>query len=70
MSDLNIKVGELLKAARKSRGKSLRDFEKIIGIARGNISNIEQGKTNITLETLEKFAEALDYDIVFKLKPK
>lgn len=61
-------AGHLIRQIRKEQGISIRQFEKLTGIARGNISKIETGKVNVTLSTLDKIAYCLNrkVEIFFK----
>ena len=54
-----IKFGENLRRLRESRNLSLRDVALNCNIDNGQISNIEQGKVNITLNTLLELAKGL-----------
>ena len=53
-------IGEKLRQLREQRGLSQGDVEKASGLLRGYISRVENGHTVPTLETLERFAVALD----------
>lgn len=53
-------VGEQIKAARKKAGLSLRDIEEKTGISRNHISRIEQGRYNVTIDTLSTVCEVLN----------
>lgn len=68
--NIRTKVGENIRAIRQEKKISLRDLEKITGIARGHLSNIETGKQNATLETIQQLATALDCDVQILVKPK
>ena len=53
-------IGTRLRALREERGMSQGDVEKSTGLLRCYISRIENGHTIPSLETLERFAGALD----------
>lgn len=53
-------IGEKLRALREERKMSQGDVEKSTGVLRCYISRIENGHTIPSLETLERFAAALD----------
>ncbi|MGA2986522.1 MAG: helix-turn-helix domain-containing protein [Terriglobia bacterium] len=53
-------IGTRLRALREERGLSQGDIEKSTGLLRCYISRIENGHTIPSLETLERFAGALD----------
>ena len=48
-----------LKTAREAAGLSLRDVEEKTGINKSNLSLLENGKGNPTLETVRRIAEAI-----------
>ena len=52
-------VMQVLKAAREATGLSLRDVEERTGINKSNLSLLENGKGNPTLETVRRIAEAI-----------
>jgi transcriptional regulator with XRE-family HTH domain len=53
-------IGAKLRSLREERGLSQGDIEKGTGLLRCYISRIENGHTLPSLETLERFAGALD----------
>jgi len=52
-------VMSALKTAREAAGLSLRDVEERTGINKSNLSLLENGKGNPTLETIRRIAEAI-----------
>lgn len=54
MSELNVQVGQLLKDLRDERGWSLRKFGLIVGMNKTYLGDIELGKRNPTINSLEK----------------
>jgi len=53
-------IGARLRSLREEKGLSQGDIEKSTGVLRCYISRIENGHTIPSLETLERFAAALD----------
>ena len=53
-------MGDTLKALREQKNLSHRDIEKRTGLIRVYVSRVENGHTVPALETLEKFAGALE----------
>jgi transcriptional regulator with XRE-family HTH domain len=53
-------IGTKLRSLREEKGMSQGDIEKCTGVLRCYISRIENGHTIPSLETLERFAAALD----------
>ena len=54
------KLGANLKRIRIKKDISQGDIARALGVDRGFISNIENGKTNPTLATITKLAQALE----------
>lgn len=54
MSELNEQIGQLLKDLREERGWSLREFGLIVGMNKTYLEDIELGKRNPTMNSLEK----------------
>ena len=53
------KLGKNLKRIRTAKGISQGEIGRILGVDKGFVSNIENGKTNPTLVTITKLAKAL-----------
>ncbi len=64
--------GNKLQEIRKSRFLSQDDLAKKLSIDRAQISKIEKGKINVTLETVERLANALEVSVLdfFSLEKK
>lgn len=62
---MSIKVtfGQKMKLLRKGRNLSQEELAIKSGLNRPYISAIEQGKRNVSLEVIEKLAEALEIEI-------
>ena len=59
MQNESTKLGLNLKKIRTKKGVSQGDIAKELGVSRGFISTIENGKTNPTLATIAKLAKAV-----------
>lgn len=53
------KLGNNLKKIRTLEAMSQGDIARALGVSRGYISNVENGKTNPTLSTIAKLSRAL-----------
>lgn len=53
------KLGDNLKRIRTEKGLSQTDIAKSLGVSRGFVSNIENGKRNPTLSTITRLANAV-----------
>lgn len=62
------KFGENMKRIRLEKGMSQGDICRSLGLDRAYISNVENGKLNLTLSTMEKVAKVLDTTIDQLLK--
>lgn len=51
---MNSQIGQLLKDLREERGWSLREFGLIVGMNKTYLGDIELGKCNPTMNSLEK----------------
>jgi DNA adenine methylase len=74
---LQIDFGNNVKEARKNMDFSQEQLSLITGIERGQISKIESGQINVTLETIERLSNALKVtpknlipDVLFSFKEK
>jgi transcriptional regulator with XRE-family HTH domain len=54
-----VKLGNNLRRIRTGKGISQGDIVRALGMGRGFVSNIENGKGNPTLTTITKLAKAL-----------
>lgn len=61
--DIKQTFGQKVNALRKGIGLSQEELAEKSGLNRPYISAIEQGKRNVSLEVIEKLAEALSIDI-------
>ena len=51
---MNVQIGQLLKDLREDRGWSLREFGLVVGMNKTYLGDIELGKRNPTISSLEK----------------
>lgn len=56
-------LGDKVRNYRKAIGLSLREFSELSGVGRTTISEIENNKSNPSMETIEKIAKALNVPI-------
>ncbi len=54
MLDRNVVVGQRIRALRMQRGLGQSQAAKMIGISQSHLSNIEGGRSHVTLEILTK----------------
>lgn len=67
--DLQRALGENVRAIRTQRGLSQEDLGEHLGLHRTYIGGVERGERNLTLRTVERFAELLDIDPLALLSP-
>jgi transcriptional regulator with XRE-family HTH domain len=58
-SSLNAYLGLTIKELRTQHNLTIAEVSKLVGISRGMLSKIENGRTSTSLETLEHIANAL-----------
>lgn len=56
------KLGENLRRIRSKAGISQSDVAKSLGVSRGFVSDIENGKRNPTLATIARIAKAINVE--------
>lgn len=61
-------LAHIVSTARSKKGITQNELAKASGIAQADISRIERGKANPSLNTLERIAKALDTKIVIGMK--
>ncbi len=70
-SDLNagaeMKVGERIREVRKSKRIRQKVLARMVGISPGALTNFEKGRRRISLDWLQKIAEALDTPVSYFL---
>ncbi len=59
-SEILVKFGQKVRKERTKRGLSQEQLAELAGVHRTYIGMIERAEKNITLETIEKVAEALE----------
>jgi len=64
MSELSIKIGQLIRTKRKERNITQESISLQCGIDRSYMGRIERGEVNLTVEKLYEIASAL------KINPK
>jgi transcriptional regulator with XRE-family HTH domain len=62
------KLGENMRRIREEKQMSQGDICRALGFDRSYVSNIENGKQNPTLDTIEKIAKALGISVDILLK--
>ena len=61
--DVLIRFGKAIRQIRNERHISQEEFADMCGMHRSYMSDVELGKRNISLENIEKIAEALNMNI-------
>ena len=64
------RIVSALTEARLAAGVSQQELANRIGTQKPNISRMESGQQNISLDTMLKYASALDLDVSIDLKDK
>jgi UDP-N-acetylglucosamine 1-carboxyvinyltransferase len=58
------RIGGLIRDARRHKGMTQSDLAELLGTSQGAVTRIEQGKQNLSLDTLAKIGDALDSEFV------
>jgi hypothetical protein len=69
IGDLQRIVGKNLRAYRQAKGLSQEAFAELVGMHRTYIGGVERGERNLTLATVERYAEAIGLDPLDLLTP-
>ena len=64
------KIGKIIKKRRKELNLELKDLQDYSGINYASISDIENGKANPTIKTLEKLLDVLGMQINIEVVSK
>ncbi|SFF02357.1 helix-turn-helix domain-containing protein [Spirosoma endophyticum] len=59
MEDIKRRVGEKIREARKAKGLTQKELADKISLSVGTVNQYEVGKQNLTIETIQKVANAL-----------
>lgn len=60
-------LGDKVKILRKRRGLKQDDLAEVLELSRGQISNLEKGRRNLSLKQLEKLCDYFKVDISYFL---
>jgi ribosome-binding protein aMBF1 (putative translation factor) len=66
-SELIVEIGKIFKSKREYRNLTIRQLEAKSGVDHAYITKIEAGKTNPSLEMLERLAEAMCFKLSLDL---
>lgn len=66
---INIITGQLIEKARKQRGLSQKQLAEIVQTSQSDISGIENGKRNPSIEKVATIFNALQYKVEFHIVP-
>ena len=69
IGDLQRIVGKNLRAYRQAKGLSQEAFAELVGMHRTYFGGVERGERNLTLATVERYAEAIGLDPLDLLTP-
>lgn len=61
-----LRIGGQVAAIRKEKGLSIRELAEACGVTAQNITKIEHGKYNVSIDILGKICEALGYHVDIK----
>ena len=61
----NVELGKRIKELRKSRSLKQSDLSDLLGISRGQISNLEHGRRGLNLSQLQKLCTLFKVDLSY-----
>ncbi|GAB2590600.1 helix-turn-helix domain-containing protein [Spirosoma areae] len=68
MSDvIKKKVGLIIKQARKNKELTQKELAERMGVTKTIVTNYEAGRQNLTIETLQKVADALGSELMISI---
>ena len=70
MQSTSAKIGKTIRLRRKELNLELKDLQDYSGVNYVSISEIENGKANPTVKTLEKLLDVLGMELDIKVKNK
>lgn len=59
-SDMALRFGALVRERRVSKGLSQEEFALVCGVHRTYVGSVERGEKTVTIETANRFANALE----------
>lgn len=59
-----------INTARNALGMTLAEFAKKINVSQPRVAEMEKNETNLKLSTMQKIADALDFEFVYVFVPK
>jgi transcriptional regulator with XRE-family HTH domain len=63
VADGSVDVGDRLRAIRQLRRKTLREVAERAGLSESFLSQVERGRTNVSISSLQRIAAALGVDV-------
>ena len=67
MKDDSLRIGERIRDLRKSKRMRQKVWARMVGISPGALTNFEKGRRRISIDWLERIAEALDTPMAYFL---
>ncbi|GAA4399898.1 hypothetical protein GCM10023187_12450 [Nibrella viscosa] len=68
MSETAKRVGEAIRKARKEKGLTQKEVGRRLGITESTFNGYESGRQNLTIDTLQKIADALGVSLTVILE--
>lgn len=62
------RIGKRIAEIRKKRGLTILQVHEMTGLDNSNIGKIEKGKYNVGIDVLQKICDALDIELILKMK--
>ena len=63
MQDIKTRVSQSIREVRKAKALTQKELAEKLGVAETTVNRYESGEQNLTIETLQKVANALEVDM-------
>jgi transcriptional regulator with XRE-family HTH domain len=63
MSEVTLEVGQLIRRTRRAKGLTTEELGEKMGVVAATVERYESGRQNLTVNTLDKIAKALDVSL-------
>lgn len=69
MHQTNKKIGQLIHQIRQERGLTQAELARRLGTSQSAVNRIEHGKQNLSIDTLQRISNTLNYPIITLSEP-
>lgn len=66
MNEHRLRIGASIRAARESKGWSIRELAEMSGVTYSNLCNIENGRYSVGIDVLQKIGDQLGLQVTLE----